>query len=94
VAFDWKKADTVMKRRIVVASAVITLVALAVAGFVTPGYVRYEHQTMQLGIFGIQEIRTDRFTGRKQVYGGGRWQDIDIDGNKITIHPGTQLEIH
>ena len=83
-----------MKRWLIAAAVFVVLAATAVVGFVTPGYWRYKHDQMQLGMFGVQEIRTDRFTGKKQVYGAGKWQPIEINGTKVYIPAGTEIMVH
>jgi len=83
-----------VKRWLSVAVVLAVLAATGVIGFVTPGPLRYKHEQMQLGMFGVQEIRTDRFSGNKQVYGAGKWQPIEINGNKIHIPAGTEIMVH
>jgi len=82
-----------VKRKVILVLVVLVLVMFAVGGFVTPGYLRYKHRKMDMGMFGTQEIRTDRFTGRTQVYGDGKWQPIEIKGNEVRIPPGTTIEV-
>ena len=49
---------------------------MLVAWFVWPS--RYKYTDMNLGMIGWQEVREDRFTGEKEMCGGGEWQRIEI----------------
>ena len=80
-----------INRKIVVVLVGFGLLVMVVVGFITPGYIRYKYQKMSMGMFGTQEIRTDRFTGKKQIYGSDNWQPIEIDGDNVHIPEGTQI---
>jgi len=70
-----------VNRKVIVALAVLVAAfVLSVVGFLTPGYLRYDYKKMNMGMFGAQEIRTDRFTGKTQVLGDKKWQPIEING--------------
>ena len=71
----------------------VVLVVVAVTGFVTPGYLRYDYKTMGIGMFGAQQIRTDRFTGKTEIYGAGRWQPIEINGGNVRVPQGTTIRV-
>jgi hypothetical protein len=88
-----QEQEGLMNRRLIVI-VILVIAGLGVVGFITPGYVRYERKTMQLGMFGTQTIRTDRFTGKQQIYGGGKWQPIEINGGKMKIPAGTEIMVN
>ena len=52
----------------------------------------YIFENVSLGFFGTQSIRTNRFTGKKEIYGDKVWQPIIItpEGN-VTIPEGTRI---
>ena len=78
---------------IIVAAVVLVLVVVGVVGFITPGYVRYDYKTMDMGMFGAQQIRTDRFTGKTEIQGAGKWQPIEINKGKISVPQNTTIQV-
>ncbi|MGE5389657.1 MAG: hypothetical protein ACM3PE_01200 [Deltaproteobacteria bacterium] len=70
----------------------LVLVGVLLFGwFVWPSH--YEYKNMDMGMFGMQKIRTDRFTGESEIYGDGKWQPIEINGTNISIPAGTNLVV-
>ena len=83
-----------MNRNVVVALVIVlVLVVLVFIGFVSPGYVHYGYKTMNLGMMGVQRIRTDRFTGKTEIYGAGKWQPIEINGGTVNVPAGTTIHV-
>lgn len=81
------------KRKVVITVVVLVLVVVAFAAFVAPGFVRYGYKSTDLGMFGTQQIRTDRFTGKTEIYGAGKWQPIDINGGNVSVPQGTSIGV-
>lgn len=80
-------------RGLIIGVVVVALVALVVVGLFAPGYLRYDHKTMNLGMFGAQQVRTDRFTGKTEIYSAGKWQPIEIQGGKVRFPQGTTIHV-
>jgi len=80
-----------MKKSILISLSVIVILFLA-AYFIWP--TPYVKEDLNLGMFGIQTVRTNRFSGEKQIRGSGKWQKIEIsaDGN-ISFPAGTTVDI-
>jgi hypothetical protein len=51
----------------------------------------YTYQKMDLGMFGIREIRTDTRTGKTEVYSCDQWQAIEVTQQNVTIPRGTRF---
>jgi hypothetical protein len=81
-------------RKVLIAVAVVVVVAaLAFAALVAPGFARYDYTQTNLGMFGTQQIRTDRFTGMTEIYGAGKWQPIEIQGDNMQVPQGTTIQV-
>lgn len=80
-------------RGLVIGVVVVALVALVVVGFFASGYLRYDYKTMNLGMFGAQQVRTDRLTGKTEIYSAGKWQPIEIQGGKVRFPQGTTIHV-
>jgi len=80
------------KRKIIITTLGLVLLLALIALFIWP--TMYTKEKLNMGMFGTQTIRTNRFTGDKEVYGSKKWQPIIIssDGN-VTIPAGTQLMV-
>lgn len=75
-------------RKIFVILLLISLVAFG--WFVWPSH--YIYTQKHIGKFGLQEIRTDRFTGKHEINAVGWWQPIEITPTgEVIIPPGTVL---
>jgi hypothetical protein len=69
---------------------VLLLCVAAFGWFVWPSH--YVYGKKDLGMFGVQEIRTDRFTGKHEINADGFWQPIGVSpSGEVTIPPGTLL---
>jgi hypothetical protein len=80
--------------KVVAVLIVLVLIVLVIVGFITPGYLRYDFKEMDTGIFGVHEIRTDRFTGTTEIYGAGKWQPVKVNGNGVDLPAGTTIEVN
>lgn len=77
------------KKLMVVAAAIVVVIVIAVFVWPTP----YQHENLNLGIMGTQEVRTNRFTGEKEIHGGGKWQPISIEEGKVSVPEDTVIEV-
>lgn len=60
--------------------------------FIWPTF--YTKEEVNLGLIGVQTVRTHRFTGEKEIYGGGKWQPIIInEDGKVQFTEETVIEI-
>jgi hypothetical protein len=71
---------------------IILLISLVAFGwFVWPSH--YTYTQKRIGVFGLQEIRTDRLTGKHEINTLGAWLPIEISPKgEVIIPPGTLLE--
>lgn len=80
-------------RRVIIVVVLVAVVVLVVAGLVTPGFLRYDYKTMNMGMFGSQQIRTDRLTGKTEIYGAGKWQPIEFKDGQVRVPQGTTMRV-
>lgn len=75
---------------LLIALLVIEVVTLVVWSLLSP---KYEYSTLNMSMFGQQEIRKNKSTGETQIWGAGKWQKIVISGDQWTLPGGTQISV-
>jgi hypothetical protein len=75
---------------LLIALLVIEGVTLVVWSLLSP---KYEYSTINMSMFGQQEIRKNKSTGETQIWGAGKWQKIVVSGDQWTLPGGTQIAV-
>lgn len=73
---------------LLIALLVIEGVTLVVWSLLSP---KYEYSTINMSMFGQQEIRKNKSTGETQIWGAGKWQKIVVSGDQWTLPGGHRL---
>jgi hypothetical protein len=87
MSLDYKPRIKPPRKRYVM----LLLMSIAAFGwFVWPSH--YNYSKKQIPMFGLQEIRTDRFSGRHEINADGFWQPIEMTPTgEVILPPGTLL---
>jgi hypothetical protein len=54
---------------------------------------KYQYSTINMSMFGQQEIRKNKSSGETQIWGAGKWQKIVVSGDQWTLPGGTQIAV-